>query len=222
MAEAKKPTDWERIESDFRAGLLSVREIAATHGISHTAINKRARGEGWDRDLSAKIKAKADALVSKREVSAEVSTQRAETDRAIIEANAEVIANIRLTHRKDIGRARKLAMSLLEEIEAQTGNPEALSVLGELIDTESNAVPEKLMAAFHAVTSLPGRTKTMKDLADTLHKLIGLEREAYNLGHQPNDAPPTPPAAAQGVLVVPADLAEAQRIYQRVMSGPET
>ena len=56
----KQPTDWERIEQLYRAGLLSVREIAATCGVSHTAINKRAKAGSWDRDLKAKIQAKAD------------------------------------------------------------------------------------------------------------------------------------------------------------------
>ena len=31
------------------------------------------------------------------------------------------------------------------------------------------------------VASLPGRVKVMKDLADTLHKVIGMEREAFGL-----------------------------------------
>lgn len=70
-----KQPDWERIEQLFRAGLLSVREIAAACGIFHTAINKRSKAEGWDRDLNAKIKVKADSLVSKREVSTKVSYQ---------------------------------------------------------------------------------------------------------------------------------------------------
>jgi hypothetical protein len=44
MAQPKKAApDWERIEADYRAGLLSVREIAAAHGVSHTAIQKRAK-----------------------------------------------------------------------------------------------------------------------------------------------------------------------------------
>ena len=59
MAQEKKTApDWERIEADYRAGLLSVREIAASQGITHGAINKRAKRDGWERDLSAKIKAK--------------------------------------------------------------------------------------------------------------------------------------------------------------------
>ena len=53
----KKTPDWEKIEKLFRAGVLSVREIAAAHSVSHTAINKRAKAEGWVKDLKAKIKA---------------------------------------------------------------------------------------------------------------------------------------------------------------------
>lgn len=200
MSEVKRTTDWERIEADYRAGLLSVREIAATQGVSHTAINKRAKAEGWDRDLSAKIKAKAEALVSKREVSAQVSTDRAETDRAIIEANAEVIANVRLAHRKDIGRARTLAMSLLAELEAQTTDRELFAKVAELLsggsDDDQIALPDKMMDLYRAVTSLPGRTKTMKDLGDTLHKLISLEREAYDI------APPKQELEHKGGITV--------------------
>lgn len=221
MSESKKKAapDWERIEQDYRAGLLSVREIAAAQSVSHVAIGKRAKAKGWKRDLTAKIKAQADALVTSASVTSEVTAERAVTDRAIIEANAEVIASIRLAHRKDIGRARKLAMHLLDELELQTDNRGALAALSEALGKDGTAVSDKALAAFNAISSLPGRTKTMKDLADTLHKLIGLEREAYNVGHQPNDTPPPPPASAPGVLVIPANLAEAQRVYQRMMAG---
>ena len=47
MTQAKTRPDWERIESDFRAGLLFIREIAASQGVSHVAISKRAKKEGW-------------------------------------------------------------------------------------------------------------------------------------------------------------------------------
>ncbi|MDE1971093.1 MAG: hypothetical protein KGI50_06000 [Patescibacteria group bacterium] len=39
----KKAPDWERIEADYRAGVLSVREIAEPYSISHQAIAKRAK-----------------------------------------------------------------------------------------------------------------------------------------------------------------------------------
>ena len=97
-----KQPDWEAIERAYRAGLLSVREIATSCGVSHTAIQKRAKANGWERDLKAKIKAKADSLVAKREVATQVASKSVETEREIIEVNAEVIANIRMGQRGDI------------------------------------------------------------------------------------------------------------------------
>ncbi len=52
----KREIDWVQIQSHYRAGLLSVREIAALQGISHTAIQNRAKTEKWERDLNAKVK----------------------------------------------------------------------------------------------------------------------------------------------------------------------
>ena len=178
----KQPTDWERIEQLYRAGLLSVREIAATCGVSHTAINKRAKAASWDRDLKAKIQAKADSLVSKAEVSKEVSTQALATERGIVEANAQVIANIRIAHRTDIGRSRRLANKLLDELEGLTDNRDLFDRLGELLRDEDDKGQDKRNDLYMKVIDLPARTKTMKELAETLKNLIALERQAYDVG----------------------------------------
>lgn len=67
-AQGNKPVssspDWEAIELDYRAGIKTLRQIAGEHGITHGAVNKRAKANGWERDLSAKIQQKADALLS--------------------------------------------------------------------------------------------------------------------------------------------------------------
>ena len=178
----KQPTDWERIEQLYRAGLLSVREIAATCGVSHTAINKRAKAGSWDRDLKAKIQAKADSLVSKAEVSKEVSTQAMATERGIVEANAQVIANVRIAHRTDIGRSRRLANKLLDELEGLTDNRDLFDRLGELLRDEDDKGQDKRNDLYMKVIDLPARTKTMKELAETLKNLIALERQAYDVG----------------------------------------
>lgn len=184
----KQPVDWERIEQLYRAGLLSVREIAATCGVSHTAINKRAKAGNWDRDLKAKIQAKADSLVSKAEVSKEVSTQALATERGIVEANAQVIANIRIAHRTDIGRSRRLANKLLDELEGLTDNRDLFDRLGELLRDEDDKGQDKRNDLYMKVIDLPARTKTMKELAETLKNLIALERQAYDVGaEKPGD-----------------------------------
>lgn len=176
-----KQPDWEAIERAYRAGLLSIREIASTQGITHGAINKRAKRDGWERDLKAKIQAKADSLVSKRTVSTEVSTKQADTEREIIEVNAEVIANVRMAHRGDISRGRRLTNKLLDELEGLTDNRELYDQLGELMrDPDDNGF-DKRNDLYSKVISLPGRTKTMKELAETLKTLVALERQAYDL-----------------------------------------
>lgn len=204
MAQTEKAApDWERIEADYRAGLLSVREIAASQGITHGAINKRAKRDGWERDLAAKIKAKADALVSKREVSSQVSTDTAATERVIVEANAEVIARIRLSHRGDIARSRSVAMSLLGELEVETDNVALFEELGEFLRGEDDKSADKRNDIYRRVISSVGRVDSMKKLADTLKVLIGLEREAYGLAE---DAPPPPPVTQNTTVVIEHDV----------------
>jgi uncharacterized membrane protein len=182
MAQPKKAApDWERIEGDYRAGVLSVREIAASQGISHTAIQKRAKAEGWVRDLSKRIQDKAEALVAKREVAKSVAMETTVSDLAIIDANAEVIAGIRLAHRKDISRSRNLAMALLAELESVTGNMELFEQLGEILRAPDDKGQDKRNDLYQKAISMSGRVSNMKALSDTLKTLVGLEREAYGI-----------------------------------------
>lgn len=173
--------DWEAIESAYRAGVLSLREIASQHGISDTAIRKRAKKEEWTRDLAAKVKAKADDLVRKREVRAKVRSENQISERELVEATAEAIANVRMEHRGDIKRARELANLLFSELSAECTDVESLHKLGELMMSPDDKGQDKLNDLYHKIISMPQRVKSMKDLSDTLKTLIGLEREAYSI-----------------------------------------
>ncbi|AXF52868.1 MAG: hypothetical protein [Bacteriophage sp.] len=178
----KKPRthDWERIELEFRAGLLSLREIAATHGVSHVAISKRARRDGWEKDLSPKINAKADALVNKAEVTKSENSEQLVTEKLLVDSSAQVIAGVRIGHRRDIARARRLAVKLLEELEEQTDN---LGLIERLETAMANAKINAtgLAQAFQKVTSTGARIDNMKKLAEAMRVLVSMEREAYNI-----------------------------------------
>ncbi|EJA4670750.1 hypothetical protein MVR12_005781 [Escherichia coli] len=173
--------DWEAIESAYRAGVLSLREIASQHGISEGAIRKRAKRDDWSRDLNAKIQQKADDLVRKREVRRTVRSESATTERVLIEATAEVIATVRMEHRGDIRRARKLANTLFDELAEECSDVGALSQLGEIMRKPDDKGMDKLNELYHKIISMPQRVKSMKDLSDTLKTLIALEREAYSI-----------------------------------------
>jgi hypothetical protein len=47
--ETAQETAWPEIEAKYRAGVLSVRQIAAEHGVSHTAVLKKAKSDSWTR-----------------------------------------------------------------------------------------------------------------------------------------------------------------------------
>lgn len=180
MTEAKKkPVDWEKIEQLYRAGVLSIREIASANGVTHGAINKHAKKNGWIRDLKAKIKAKADSLVSKAMVSTVVSTETATSERILIDANATVIANIRLAHRKDISRHRTLVQTLLEEVEHQTLNRALYEELGEMLRKPDQYGNDRINDLYMKAMATPSRIDSAKKLAEALGKLVALEREAY-------------------------------------------
>ncbi|AUU35466.1 hypothetical protein [Proteus mirabilis] len=183
---AKRP-DWEAIESAYRAGVMSIREIASQYEITHQAISKRAKKEGWERDLKAKVKARAENLVAKREVASLVATEKAISERQLIEANAEVIANVRMEHRGDIRRARELTNNLFDELSAECADVPALRKLGELMFSPDDNGRDKLNEIYHSIISLPERVKSAKALSETLKNLVGLERQAYGLDDiQPN------------------------------------
>lgn len=71
---SKRP-DWEAIESAYRAGVMTIREITFQYATTNHAISKRAKKEGWERDLKAKVKAIAENLVAKREVATLVASE---------------------------------------------------------------------------------------------------------------------------------------------------
>ncbi|EHE2154993.1 hypothetical protein KG918_004462 [Salmonella enterica] len=174
--------DWEAIETVYRAGVMSLREIASHHGISEGAIRKRAKRDDWSRDLNARIQQKADDLVRKQEVRKTVRTETELTECVLIEATAEVIASVRMEHRSDIRRARELTNTLFDELGAQCADVGALEQLGDIMFDPDDKGRDRLNETYQKVIRLPSRVKSLKDLSDSLKTLIGLEREAWSIG----------------------------------------
>ncbi len=181
MTEKVQP-DWERIEADYRAGTLSLREIAKLHpGTDHVAISRRAKKHGWVQDLSAKIEAKAQQLVTQQVVTPDVTGQRLVTEKQVIESNAKALADVRIGHRADIARARTLALSLLGELEALTGQQDLFAELGDILRSEDDKGNDKRNDIYRKVIASAGRVDSMKKLAETLNIVISLERKAWGI-----------------------------------------
>ena len=188
MTDEKQAPDWDQIELDYRAGVKSLRQIASEQNVSEGAIRKRSKRDDWSRDLSKKIQAKADDLVRKETVRSEVRTKITISEKDTIDANANVVASIRITHRKDISRARSISMKLFDELELMVGaeNVGLLQQLGELLYSPDDKGMDKLNDLYMKIINLPNRVKAIKELSDTMKTLVALERQAYGLEEKEN------------------------------------
>jgi hypothetical protein len=163
MATKRKVLDWEAIEREYRAGLLSIREIARQFKCSDGAIRKRAKESNWKRDLSAKVRKRAHEKL----VRSEVRTSNVD-DEAIIEEASNRIVEIQRLQRNDINALRELEASLISEIKS---NPTKLYITqyqGQIVEKEVGLTAAE-------------RSQAANNLANVQHKRIALERQAYGM-----------------------------------------
>lgn len=177
----KQAPDWERIEADYRAGLLSLREMAEVHGGSPAGILKRANRLGWERNLAAKIDAKAQALVNKEAVNTSVNSEQAVSEKQIVEENARIKADTIIRQRRDIARGNIMVVNLMAKLEAEIGGHELFVEFGEMMRNPNEFGQDKLNDLYQKIISVPGLIDNAKKLSEAMKNFIGMERDAYGL-----------------------------------------
>lgn len=165
MANADAP-DWEAIERDYRAGMLSVREIGRKHGVAESGIRKKAKAGNWTRPLAHKVRERIEEkLVRIDGAQSGAHPQRARTDETTVEIASSVGVEVRLTHRRDLSQLRAIGATLATRLAAHlNGEPVDGPCLGE--------------------KETPG--DLFEKLARVKARLIPLERQAHNLDDAPD------------------------------------
>ena len=173
----KKEIDWPAVEAEYRAGLLSTREIGKRHGVSHVSVLKHAKKDNWIKDLKEKVKRE----ITRKLIKSSVTVKHVETndkgipeepvedevsDEEIIEAAAEQGAKVVKLHRADIQIQRKLAVNLLTEL--------SINLPRTMVTKEGKEV--------EVTSSLKERSEIFRNLAQATAKYIPLERQAWSLG----------------------------------------
>lgn len=173
MTEKVAP-DWPAIEAEYRAGQLSNRMIAEKHGVSEGMIRKKAKAQGWTKDLTEKVRQE----VRTQLVRSEVRTPNA-SEREIVEQAGITGAQVVRTHRKDARQASDLLALLMTQLsEAAACRPDLENLIEEQCkDDENDRRYDRLMRA----VSLPVHASTVRDLSTALKNLITIERQAHNL-----------------------------------------
>ncbi|VVQ19981.1 hypothetical protein [Pseudomonas fluorescens] len=174
---AKQP-DWEAIERAYRAGSLSIRTIAERHGVSDTAIRKKAKALGWARDLSDQVRKEVRSKLVRGEVRNDQGAN-CELDAEIIEEAAEEGAQVVRSHRRDIRKATNLANLLMDDLLSTIQRREEIEEDIEAETSEDNNGMRR--ASMLAAVSLPSNSKTLFQLSSAMKNLQVLERQAYSL-----------------------------------------
>lgn len=180
----RQAVDWEAVEREYRAGIRSLRDIGAEFGCTEAAIRKRAKRYEWERDVSAKVKAKAEALVRKIEVRKSVRNASAISEREQVNATAQMMADKVINQRIDIQRARCTVQKLWDLVDSELDHPEELANLGDLMAAPDEFGQDRLNEMYRAAIGLPQQIKNAKLLADALKVLIELERRVLRIDEQ--------------------------------------
>lgn len=186
MAE-KRPIDWEAIEREYRAGQMSLRAIGLDHGITEGAIRKRAKAQGWDRDLTEKVR---EAVRTKLVRDEGTQAHERVPDRDAIETAAQRGASVVREHRKDIKRGRNLASILFDQLASAIDHrPELEDAIWD--ETVGDKKPDRRNFMLKAV-SLPAHATALRDLSTALKNFVPLERQAFNLDAQEREGQDDP------------------------------
>lgn len=167
MAPQPKEADWEAIEAAYRANVMSIRAIAAAHGVSDTAIRKRAAAEGWQRDLAEKVRRAVREEIVRKDGSQDSSQNGSQNERprtipddVIVDAATRLGVDIVLSHRRDITQLNALKRMLADR-------------LGQVMRGEQ---PDGPCLGFKENPS-----DMLTKLAQVTARLVPLERLAHNL-----------------------------------------
>lgn len=173
-----KRTDWTRVERLYRAGLLSIYEIARECHTAEANVRYHAKSKGWKRDLTDAMRSSArikmvENLASFDSVDADKLKQS--TDDDLIEQAARTQVQVVREHQKTLGQGHSLTLRMLDELDTTT------AYKGELQELISTTVAPSRQEALRRAVSLGSRATIMRDLATAARLWVTLERQAFSI-----------------------------------------
>ncbi len=153
-----KKVDWEACERDFRTGKFTLRELEAKHNVSYAQIGRRAKKDGWVKDLRDVIKAATDAALLHESVT---KAQRSVTEAidVAVETNLRVI------------RGQHSRLDVMQDLFIA-----GAKVAKKLLSEDGDA--KEAQAGVQAMATALGAGKMLTELERKVHKLDDSEPEA--------------------------------------------
>jgi hypothetical protein len=173
--------DWILIQKDWKAGLLSMEAIGKKYGMSRQAIHKRAKAEGWKRDLSDEVRREARIKLQHRQGPESCQMSYPEVpDSEVIDSASDQLVDVVRSHRKSLAKSLEIETKLIAQIErelqlramAVSDNPADRIKAAQI--AEDGVKPPTLAAC----------TAIYRDITTAQSKRIALERQAFGLDEE--------------------------------------
>ncbi len=196
--ENKRNIDWEAIERDVRAGVLSIREIGRLNCVSDKAVRNKAKALGWERDLSARVAEKVRSELVRIE-----SASSPENEQRIVEHAAATVVQVVREHRVRIKQGLALVELLIKQLMDVVGRREEFE-MAIAIETAADRQSDRRNRLFKAV-ALEKHAAIATSLALATKTFVTLERQAFGLAVV--EAPVAPVVQADSSREVADDVA---------------
>ena len=163
---ARRNTDWEACERDYRTGKFTLQELGAKYGVTHQAVAKKAKQGDWKKDLQDEIKKATNARLTQELVEREVARSGnlvADTVEVAAAVNAQILLKqqrraAELQDALDVAKAKVLQMA---------------DMVGDV---------REVAALTTALNNLANATKTLNEQERKAHNMDAEETEGGTTG----------------------------------------
>lgn len=178
--------DWTPIEADYRIGKLSVKAIAAKHGVSYSGLRKKAQECGWTQDLTPVVQAATRAELTKQ---AQQRAQKAAKEPPPTPAkptDADVVAQSAAQEVKVLASAIDAAViENVAVINRHRSMADSLMRLAGTLAQEVQTLTSEAQDKKDLLETLGDRVDAVRKLSQTVATVVDIERKAHNLDAQP-------------------------------------
>lgn len=184
----RKEVDWEKLEREFRMGKMTYAEMANEFGVNSSTIFRRAKKEGWTRDLSALVRQETRAHISAQIVAhaQETHKDRISGDAKAVEIEAISNAMLAADHERVGAKSRALFEVAIDQIAKELSDMPSLETLAIAVSQNSPDAE----AGLRKVLALPSLVDAAKKATEGAAKAIDVERKSRNMDEaDPVDTP---------------------------------
>ncbi|MFG6139059.1 helix-turn-helix domain-containing protein [Halomonas sp. B23F22_10] len=157
--------DWEACQRDYRVGQLSIRHLAAKHGIPESTIRSKAQAEGWQRDLTEPVREATKVKLSRAPSRSGVAHQE---DDVLIEQASDEAVSLLLEHRQAIARWRSISDRLAATLAIMPITEENYDRFGRSLNSGLEALAKAIRLERQAYNLNDAPTDGLKSFAELM------------------------------------------------------